>query len=225
MTQLPNAITIGWQNPYSVPNLRDETSVIGTGEKEPKTITIDDIPDISIPSAASIKTQKYLSLIGVIPNSSLKENLIPKLLVAGIATSFTAIYIANALLYSVCILMSVLNLLTSLIVDRDTEHRAKIGTFVADWLLMGIIAVVAQVIIGNVIQIPFTQISAPIVSLVLSYFAISYIWQITNRVIPYSTVSKSSTLNNLLHATHKGWKTFTDDFERQQTSKLGKRNH
>ncbi|OIO12657.1 hypothetical protein COV53_04425 [Candidatus Gottesmanbacteria bacterium CG11_big_fil_rev_8_21_14_0_20_37_11] len=204
--------------------MRDQTIIGEPCEDEPKTIAIDDIPDIAIPSTASLKTQKYLSYIGVVPTSSLRDNFISKLLGAGIITSFAAIYATNALLYSICILMSVLNLLTNLIVDRNTENRAKIGTFVADWLLMGIIAVVAQMTIGNVIQIPFTQISAPIVLLVLAYFVISYIWQITNRLLPYSTITKSSTLNNLVHALHRGGKTFTDDFEKRQTNNLGKKN-
>lgn len=218
MSHYPEAITIGLTpaQPF-LREIRDETESI-ENDSNIKPIIIDDIQDVStIFPALDIKN--FMLLAGLLPSSQIKENFIQKFFLAVIGT-FGSVFIQNSFLYSLFLLSAIVNFLTSLIWDREVKHREKISVLTADLLLAGFVTILAQITIGSVFQLPGIQISLPIIKLVLNYFLISYVWQITKRLLPMSTFVKSKTATNLVLAARGGWDYFCQEFQKKQEKDL-----
>lgn len=192
-------------------NIRDENKVI----------FIDDIKEINEAFAVNNVFSKSLLFrtIGVIPTPGITNKLALKLSLSLLFSSILSIWISNAYLLAVFVILSFFNFLICLFLDKFNNFRTKISHLVADFLLIGLSTTFAELILGK-IEIPFTTLKISLLSIVLYIMIISYLIIIPKRLLPLTVLTQSKIMFNFIKACKKAIATGKDEFEKLQADEI-----
>lgn len=213
--------TIGLIDPFLYPAATTSVPVEDREEDQkritPTLIELEDIKDISETVSSDIRIWRlnFLNLIGLIPDSSVFSSWERKLIAASIVTAITSAWITNSYYLSFFAILNIVNFLTSMIWDKQISFREKISRFVADFVLITIVATLVQVLLGS-ISVPFTKIGISPLNIAAVYMIVHYIYLITKRLIPASSVLQTKTLTNFILATRDAWEEWQKSFQKRQ---------
>lgn len=189
----------------------DEVNETETG----KQIVIEDIRDIAIESKINRQAYSFISLIGVTPTPGITGNLAVKLSLSVLLSAILSIWISNTYLLGIFAVLSLTDFFTSAVWDKNQNYRTKVSRLVADFLIIAVSITFIELIIGK-IQIPYTQINISLVAVVLYIIILNYLFLISKRLFPLTSLAQSKTWVNLILA----FRTGIEDFQKRQEKEV-----